>query len=551
MKKILLSFIIFAMLICFASCKKEENIETMYKDAKIINLSNDVATINNVKINEYDYTWHVDPSEVHEDVKDAPAEYYTGEKPADDVKIYIDHELYYYPFLDTSKYQLVNYDGEKEWAYYYEDGINNEYIFATLPYFYNSKEPINTMMFTSDEALNNKVLHIKEAGTYILEGKWNGQINVDLGEESFSDENSKVTLMLNNIDINCTVAPAIIFNSAYEFDNLWEEREETINEIDTSNAGVNIIVADDSVNNVSGKNIYRMLKTKYKDEESKDEIKVQKKIRKMDAPFYSCVSMNINGEEKGNGILNISSSFEGLDSELHLTIKGSIININSEDDGMNVNEDDVSIVSFLGGTVTINAANGNEGDGIDSNGFVVIDGSTLNINNIRFPDNAVDSDDGILYRSGTININNELQELEFGNYKEISSNSMEKEFQFNFDFENLDIETIKEKILALPDDATIKDVLEIFGMNNIPFMGGGQPDFDKPENEAPKEKPEGELPKDFPNDDRPPMDDMKEKLNDDFDISKLKDFISNINSDTTIQEIMNYLGSKFKGPNNK
>ena len=108
--------------------------------------------------------------------------------------------------------------------------------------------------------------------------------------------------------------------------------------------------------------------------------------------------MNIDGEEKGNGVLNIVSSFEGLDSELHLTINGGIININSEDDGINTNEDNVSIASFLGGTITINAANGAEGDGIDSNGYVVVDGANLYINNIRVPDNCIDSEDGILYK---------------------------------------------------------------------------------------------------------------------------------------------------------
>ena len=153
-----------------------------------------------------------------------------------------------------------------------------------------------------------------------------------------------------------------------------------------------MIISDDTVNNVDGKNIYRMLKTKYKNDDSKDEIKVQKKMRKVDASFYSYVSMNINGEDKNNGILNITSSFEGLDTELHLTINGGIINIDSQDDGINVNEDNVSIVSFNGGTLNINAAKGAEGDGIDSNGYVVIAGSTLKINNIRMPDNAIDSE---------------------------------------------------------------------------------------------------------------------------------------------------------------
>ena len=187
MKKTILIMFSLLLFVCLTGCNKETSILERYKDAKIIQLNKEHATINNDEIEEFDYTWHVDPSTVHEDVKDAPAEYYTGEKPSDDLSIYIDHELYYYPKLDTVKYKKVNYDGECEWVYYYQDGINNDYIFTTLPCFENSNSPIESMMFDENEAYKNKVLHIKEVGTYILQGKWNGQINVDLGEEAFDE----------------------------------------------------------------------------------------------------------------------------------------------------------------------------------------------------------------------------------------------------------------------------------------------------------------------------------------------------------------------------
>ena len=497
MKKTILIMFSLLLFVCLTGCNKETSILERYKNAKIIQLNKEHATINNDEIEEFDYTWHVDPSTVHEDVKDAPAEYYTGEKPSDDLSIYIDHELYYYPKLDTVKYKKVNYDGECEWAYYYQDGVNNDYIFTTLPCFENSNSPIESMMFDENEAYKNKVLHIKEVGTYILQGKWNGQINVDLGEEAFDDETQKVTIILNNVDITCTVAPAIIFENAYECDNEWEQREEKISEIDTSNAGVNVIICDNTVNNIDGKNIYRMLKTKYKNNDSEDEIKVQKKMRKVDASFYSYVSMNINGEDKNNAILNITSSFEGLDTELHLTINGGIINIDSQDDGINVNEDNVSIVSFNGGTLNINAAKGAEGDGIDSNGYVVIAGSTLKINNIRMPDNAIDSENGIEYISGNIYIDNEIQEIEIGEYKEIGNNFDKKEFNpmFNNDF---DIKDFKEKVNNLSDDATIQDILEILGMDNR------QNDNRPYENEPPID-----MPKDSSFRDKPPYDSNK------------------------------------------
>ena len=483
MKKTIL--IMLSLLVSFdlVGCDKETSNLEKYNDAKLIQLNESQATIDNEEILEFDYTWHVDPRSVYEDVKDAPAEYYTGEKPSEDLSVYIDHELYYYPKLDTLKFNKVNYDGENEWAYYYQDGVNNDYIFSTLPCFENDGGSLESMMFDESEAYKNKVLHIKQAGTYVLQGKWNGQINIDLGEDAFEDETQKVTIILNGIDVTCTVAPAIIFENAYECDNAWVEREEKISEIDTSNAGVNVIVCDDTINNVDGKNTYRMLKTKYKDDDSKDEIKVQKKIRKIDAPFYSCVSMNINGEEKGNGTLNVTSSFEGLDSELHLTFNGGVININSQDDGINVNEDNISIVTFNGGAVTLNAALGAEGDGVDSNGYVVINGSTLNINNVRMPDNAIDSEDGIKYISGDIYIDYNLQELAKGEYREIGNSFSGKEFNPMFNEGDFDIKYFKEKINSLPDDATLQDVFEILGMNNRPNNDGSfgnEPPMDKP-----------------------------------------------------------------------
>ena len=45
-----------------------------------------------------------------------------------------------------------------------------------------------------------------------------------------------------------------------------------------------------------------------------------KKLHKYDGAFYSKMSMNVDGGEKGNGVLNIQAENEGLDTELHLTI---------------------------------------------------------------------------------------------------------------------------------------------------------------------------------------------------------------------------------------
>jgi len=358
------------------------------------------ATINGEEVKEYDYTWNADPSTAHDDVKNSPAEYYTGEKPSGEEDVYIAHDIYYYPELDTSKFTKVNYDGETEWVYYYDIEEYQDYIFSTLPVEGNSVP--TRMMHSASEAYNNAVLHITKAGTYKLTGTWHGQIFIDLGEDSFDDPSQVVTLILDNVNIECSVASGICFYQVYEVDNTWEDRDSALTSVDTTGAGANVIIADDSVNSVSGTNIYRILKTKYKDENSTDVVKTQKKSKKIDGAFYSFMSMNIDGEDKENGVLNINSEFEGLDCELHLTINGGNINITADNDGINVNEDDVSIFTMNAGTLQILAGTGYEGDGIDSNGYININGGTVISSAKPQADSGLDSDKGTYINGGTV-----------------------------------------------------------------------------------------------------------------------------------------------------
>ena len=347
------------------------------------------ATLNGSAIPEYDYVWHIDPT------KKEP--YYTGTAPSGNDAVYIAHDIYYYPLLDESKFKKVSYDGETEWVYFYEaEGLEN-YIFSTLPNL-RSGFP-SQMMHSPDEAYDNAVLHITKAGTYKLQGEWHGQIRIDLGEDSFTDPTAKVTLILDNVNIQCTVASGIVFAEVYECDNEWEMRSVSTYGVDTKDAGAVIRLADGSTNNVSGTNIFRLLKAKYKDDESKDTYPAQKKLLKTDGALYSYRSMNIEGS---SGTLNITSGFEGMNSELHLTINGGNVNINSQDDGINVNEDGVSVLTVNGGNLHICAGLGAEGDGIDSNGYLVVnDGTVISAANPG-ADSGMDSDKGSYVFGGTV-----------------------------------------------------------------------------------------------------------------------------------------------------
>ena len=77
-----------------------------------------------------------------------------------------------------------------------------------------------------------------------------------------------------------------------------------------------------------------------------------------------------------------------------MTINGGYINIFSQDDGINVNEDHVSVFTLNGGHLTIFASLGAEGDVIDSNGYIRINGGVLAGTSKSPSDELVDSENG-------------------------------------------------------------------------------------------------------------------------------------------------------------
>lgn len=253
---------------------------------------------------------------------------------------------------------------------------------------------------SAEEAAAHTVVTIRQAGTYRVSGSLSaGQLAVDLGSEAREDPEAVVTLILDGVDLTCTVAPAVIFYNVYECDTAWvaydqEESQEyqPSAQADTSAAGANVVLADGSVNNITGSYVARIYKEG-----------TTKKLHKYDGAFYSKMSMNVSGEAEGTGVLNIQADNEGLDSELHLTIHGGTINIQAQNDGINTNEDGVSVTTINGGTLQISAGLGAEGDGIDSNGYLVINGGNVyTMANERSGDGGLDADGDILLNGGYV-----------------------------------------------------------------------------------------------------------------------------------------------------
>lgn len=254
---------------------------------------------------------------------------------------------------------------------YYEDGHDERY-----------GEGGEDDAHTAEEAAGNTVVHITAPGTYYVTGELKGQLFVDLGEDAKTDETARVTLLLDNATIACTVAPAVLFYRVYE----CADKETFTLTPDLSNAGAVVVLKNE--NNITGAHVAKIYKEGTTD-----------KLYKFDGAFYSRQSLRIEGD----GILNVTADNEGLNSELHLQIDGGEINIYSQDDGVNTNEDGVSVTTINGGRINISGGNGSEGDGIDSNGAIVVNGGSLYASaNPQTGDGGIDADLGIYLNGGTV-----------------------------------------------------------------------------------------------------------------------------------------------------
>ena len=239
---------------------------------------------------------------------------------------------------------------------------------------------------TAEEAAAHTVVNITAPGTYCLSGKLSaGQIRIDLGSTAYFDPEAVVELILENADITCTVAPAILFLNTYECDGEWSA-DNAQAQVDTAAAGANLILQ--GTNKVSGSYVAKI----YKDKDG------GKKLWKQDGAIYSYMSLNVFGP----GSLELDAENEGLDTELHLTINGGTILIRSGNDGINTNEDGVSVTTINGGDVTIFAGLDKEGDGIDSNGYLVINGGSVVSSAHPAADAGLDSDLGSYINGGTV-----------------------------------------------------------------------------------------------------------------------------------------------------
>ena len=216
--------------------------------------------------------------------------------------------------------------------------------------------------------LVNRVVTITAPGTYRICGTGEDvQLAVRAGAED------DVRLILDGADITCRTAPALVVYSAR----------------DPRTAGayaVTLEIASGSVNRIAGSHTVR----------------IQDTDTKLDGAVCSLVSLGVEGE----GTLTIDADNEGLEVKFgHLTINGGVLDIQSGDDPLNVSEDGVGVLTMNGGYVfsAVKAAAGGEGDGIDSNGWIVFNGGTaINLAHPTSQDSGIDADMGSTINGGVI-----------------------------------------------------------------------------------------------------------------------------------------------------
>ena len=282
--------------------------------------------------------------------------------------------------------------------------IANDIVYYEAGHDFTYGEGTEPDAHSAEEAAAHTVVHITKPGQYILSGTLSkGQIAVDLGEKAHENPSAKVNLVLMNAAITCTVAPAIIFYNVYECGSKLETLARA--DVNTAKAGANIILPNGTRSAVSGSYVAKI----YKPDsvvlsEDGTEVLDAEKLHKYDGAVYSRMSMNIGNSTLANGHLDINAANEGLDSELHLTINSGYIKILSGNDGINTNEDNISVTTVNGGTldIVVTGQTG-EGDGIDSNGYLVINGGSVYAQGCATSGDAgIDSDCGIHINGGFV-----------------------------------------------------------------------------------------------------------------------------------------------------
>ena len=218
------------------------------------------------------------------------------------------------------------------------------------------------------ETLHNRVITLTAPGSYRISGT---ATDVQLAVKAGSTDS--VRLILDNANLTCRTAPAIAVYSAKDPRTAGEY-------------GVTIELSSGSANFITGS---------HNDPQTDSE-------PEFDGAIDSLVSLGF----EGTGSLTVDADNEGIEVAYgHLTINGGTFHITACDDPLNVSEDGFGVLTMNDGYVfsSVKPLPGGEGDGIDSNGYIVFNGGTaINLAHPDSMDGGIDSDMGSSVNGGVI-----------------------------------------------------------------------------------------------------------------------------------------------------
>lgn len=269
--------------------------------------------------------------------------------------------------------------------------------------------------------LKIQVLNINRLGTVSLKGDFKGMLALNTNNLS-----GDINILLNGVNLNTNTkkAPAIY---VYNKDTLYTKANVTIETVkNTSNyieggklKKISLMPSEslDEYKEYYGKKYSNY--SNYFGVYTKEQIdnilfaKVEAKESELKGydPFYSykaagVISSDVDLTFKGKGYLRVKSlNNEGIESKGNLTLDGGKYYISAFDDGINTTMGDGyrNTIKINVDELTIEIdPTSSEGDAIDSNGLLVIDGGIIKAFSKPGKDSGLDSNNGTIINGGTI-----------------------------------------------------------------------------------------------------------------------------------------------------
>ena len=298
---------------------------------------------------------------------------------------------------------------------------------------------------------DGQTINITEAGIYIISGSAsNCTIKVN------ADEESKIQLVLNGVNITNDSTPAIYVVSADKcFITTAENTENTLSVTGTFTSdgdtntdavifskddlvfnGLGTLTINSSNNGISGKDDLKFTGGTYNITSVKDSIEANDSIAVCDGMFTINSSKDAFHSENDDdntsgwiyisgGTFNIKSSSDAIQGTSAVQIDGGTLDINSSegieatyiqindgtvkiyasDDGINATKKSTAYstptIEINGGNLTVEVGPGDT-DGIDANGDIIVNGGTINVTAQM---SSFDYDGKAEYNGGTIIVN--------------------------------------------------------------------------------------------------------------------------------------------------